>query len=133
MTPARFSLLPSDMWLSAVTMKQSVHKTCTILLSMKYHQFVPKNTPCTKSTEQQTTMIYGEIMTKTNNTDSSPGQSITVMNLILYGIIGGLLFIIVLLLLIIVGCTVCNVRNRKIIIATRGMPSSVSNPYVYDT
>ena len=42
-------------------------------------------------------------------------------------------WITVLLLLITVACTVCYVRNRKIITATRGMPSSVSTPYMYDT
>ena len=78
----------------------------------------------------QITTVNREIAIKTNGAKSPVGQSITV---ILYGAIGGLLFIIVLLLLIIVGCTVYNVGNHKIITATRGMPSSVSNPYMYDT
>ena len=43
------------------------------------------------------------------------------MTVILYGIIGGLLFITILLLLIIVACTVCNVKNHKIITAMNGM------------
>ena len=44
----------------------------------------------------------------------------TSMTVILYGIIGGLVFIIICLLLIIVACTVCNVRNRRTSEAIQG-------------
>lgn len=68
-----------------------------------------------------------------NPTQAPQPHLIMSVNVILYGLIGGLLFIIVLLLLIIVACTVYNVRNCRMNRATGGMPSSVTIPYMYDT
>ena len=56
-------------------------------------------------------------------------QSMTVI--ILYGVIGGLLCIIIFLLLIIIACSVCYVRNRKLNTAIRGRQNS--NFYVICT
>ena len=64
-----------------------------------------EETPCIEDTLTTFSVRATEIATKS--------QSITIMTVAFYGIIGGLVFIIILLLLIIIACTVCNVRNRK--------------------
>ena len=106
---------------------------CAYNMTLYMYEMPPvcaEESPCTgEILTNQITTVNREIAIKTNGAKSPAGQSNTV---ILYGAIGGLLFIIVLLL-IIVGCTVYNVGNHKIITATRGMPSSVSNPYMYNT
>ena len=67
--------------------------------------------------EKQTTLASDE---RINDHTSSESILITSMTVILYGIIGGLFLIIIFLLLIIVACTICNVRSRKMNKAIQG-------------
>ena len=66
--------------------------------------------------EEQTTLANEEGVTHVYATVIAS----TSMTVILYGIIGGLVFIIICFLLIIVACTICNVRNRRMSEAIQG-------------